>query len=60
MVCIGLPVFASSLYGLLTISALIPVFLIRIRIEERMLIEEFGDVYQRYKEETSQLVPLIY
>ena len=37
----GAPVYASSLYGLLTMLALIPVFLNRIRIEERMLTEEF-------------------
>jgi len=60
MVCIGVPVYASSLYGLLTMSALIPVFLIRIRIEERMLIDEFGDAYWMYRESTSKLIPFIY
>jgi protein-S-isoprenylcysteine O-methyltransferase Ste14 len=40
--CIGLAVYGSSLPGILTMSALIPIFLFRIRIEERMLIEEFG------------------
>ena len=60
MVCIGVPVYASSLYGLLTMSALIPLVLNRIRIEERMLTEEFGDTYRRYKEATSKLIPFIY
>ncbi len=60
MVCISLPVYASSLYGLLTMLALIPVFLFRIRIEERILIEEFGDTYQTYMEATSKLIPFIY
>ena len=41
MVCIGVPVYASSLYGLLIMSALIPVVLNRIRIEKRMLTDEF-------------------
>jgi protein-S-isoprenylcysteine O-methyltransferase Ste14 len=58
--CFGVPVYASSLYGLLTMSALIPVFLNRIRIEERMLTEEFGDAYRTYKAGTRKLIPFIY
>jgi protein-S-isoprenylcysteine O-methyltransferase Ste14 len=57
---IGIPVFATSLYGLLTMSVLIPVFLSRIRIEEKLLTEEFGDAYRTYKEATSKLIPFIY
>jgi len=57
---IGVPVYASSLYGLLTMSALIPLILFRIRIEERMLTDEFGDAYRTYKEATSKLIPFIY
>jgi protein-S-isoprenylcysteine O-methyltransferase Ste14 len=60
MVCIGLPAYASSLYGLLIMSAMIPVFLIRIKIEERLLAEEFGDAYRTYKEATCKLIPFIY
>ncbi len=60
MFFIGVPVYASSLYGLLTMSVLIPVFLNRIRIEERLLIDEFGDSYRAYKEATSKLIPFIY
>jgi protein-S-isoprenylcysteine O-methyltransferase Ste14 len=57
---IGVPVYVSSFYGLLVISALIPIFLKRIRIEERMLTDEFGDAYRTYKEATSKLIPFIY
>jgi len=60
MVTIGVPVYASSLYGLLTMSVLIPVFLIRMGLEERMLTEEFGDAYRTYKESTNKLIPFIY
>ncbi|NHZ72798.1 MAG: DUF1295 domain-containing protein, partial [Aquificales bacterium] len=59
MVVIGVPIYASSLLGLLIMSALIPVFLNRIRIEERLLIDEFGDTYRAYKETTSKLIPFI-
>ena len=57
---VGVPVYASSLYGFLTLSALIPVFLNRIRMEERMLTEEFGDAYRNYEGVTSKLIPFIY
>ncbi|MFC2054519.1 methyltransferase family protein [Chloroflexota bacterium] len=56
----GAPVYASSLYGLLTMSALIPLILNRIRIEEKLLTEEFQDAYQKYKETTKKLIPFIY
>ena len=57
---IGLPVYASSLYGLLIMSALIPIILNRIRMEERMLSDEFGDAYRAYQESTRKLIPFIY
>ncbi len=58
--CFGVPVYASSLYGFLTMSVLIPIFLNRIRMEERMLIEEFGDAYQAYRKATRKLIPFLY
>ena len=60
MVATGLSLFAASLVGLLIMSALIPVFLNRIRLEERILIEEFGDDYRTYSETTRKLIPYIY
>lgn len=57
---IGIPVLASSLYGFLIMLTLIPLILLRIRIEERLLTEEFGDAYLKYKATTSKLVPFIY
>ena len=60
MAMIGIPVIASSLYGLLVMLGMIPIFLNRIRMEERLLTEEFGDAYQAYKDRTSKLVPFIY
>lgn len=57
---IGIPVYASSLYGLMIMIALIPVILNRIRLEERLLTEEFGDAYLEYKTTTKKLIPFIY
>ena len=60
MVCVGVPVYTSSLYGLLIMSTLIPLVLKRVKIEENMLIDEFGDAYLKYRESTNKLIPFIY
>lgn len=57
---ISIPVYASSLYGLLIMLVLIPLILNRIRIEERMLTEQFGDAYRKYRETTSKLIPFVH
>lgn len=56
----GFALFFSSLWGavLMAISALF--FLLRIRIEEEMLIKEFGDAYHEYREHTKRLIPYVY
>jgi protein-S-isoprenylcysteine O-methyltransferase Ste14 len=59
-VCIGIPLYTSSLYGFLTMLILIPIILNRVRMEERILSEEFGDAFQKYKETTKKLIPFIY
>ena len=60
LVCIGMPVYASSLGGLVTMSVMIPIFLVRIRLEERLLTDEFGDAYRAYKEATRKLIPFVF
>ena len=59
MLSIGVPVYASSLYGLLAMSALIPVVLNRIGMEERILTAKFRDAYRRYMDSTKKLIPFI-
>jgi protein-S-isoprenylcysteine O-methyltransferase Ste14 len=39
---------------------IVPLFLYRIGIEEKMLIEKFGDEYLQYMKRTRKLTPLIY
>lgn len=58
--CYGIPVFASSLAGLILMSALIPIFLIRIRMEEKLLVDEFGEAYRSYRARTRKLIPFVY
>ncbi len=56
----GVPVYAPSLWGFLVMSLLIPLFLHRIRMEEEMLTEKFGDAYLAYKVATKKLIPFLY
>jgi protein-S-isoprenylcysteine O-methyltransferase Ste14 len=60
MAIIGLPVYTASLYGFLISLVLVPIFLIRIRLEERLLAEAFPDAFQEYKKNTKRLIPFIY
>ena len=60
MAVIGLPMYVISLYGILTSLILIPIIFNRIRLEEKLLTDEFQDAFQKYKETTKKLVPFIY
>ncbi len=58
---IGLGLTFNNLLSLLVI--IIPIFiafLIRINIEEKVLIQHFGDEYLEYKKSTKKLIPFIY
>ena len=56
----GVALFFCSLWGavLMVIAALC--LLVRIRVEEEMLIEEFGDAYHEYRKKTKTVIPYIY
>ena len=56
----ALPLVLSSVYGFLVMLLIIPLFLYRIGIEEKMLIEKFGPEYIQYMERTKRLIPFIY
>ena len=56
----GAPMYGASGYGALVLSALVPLILLRIRIEEGLLIEQFGDEYSAYRARTKSLVPFIF
>jgi len=59
MAVTGLPIYAGSLYALLTSLVLVPIILNRNRLEEKMLTEEFQETNQKYKETTKKLNPFI-
>ena len=56
----AIPLVLSSLYGFLVMLGIVPLFLYRIGIEEKMLIEKFGPKYIQYMKRTKRLIPLIY
>ena len=56
----GIPLFFSSLYGFLVTLGFIPFTLYRIRIEEKMLIDTFGDEYREYTKKTRKIIPFVY
>lgn len=56
----GTALLFSSWYGFLMFLLLIPCFIYRIKVEERMLIEEFGGEYLEYMKRTKKLLPYVY
>jgi len=56
----GFCILLSSLYGFLLMAVGNLFLLIRIRIEERMLVEGFGQEYEDYRKKTKKLIPYIY
>lgn len=59
-VLIGIAVYTPSLNGLITSFLIIPILLIRINLEEKLLKEHFDEDYSTYMEKTKRLIPFIY
>jgi len=57
---LGYPLMLSSWWGFLAMFLNIPFFLYRIHIEEKMLVEGFGDEYRRYQKQSKKLIPFVY
>ena len=57
---LGIPLIFSSAYGFAIMLLIIPLILYRLRIEEHMLIEKFGDEYKEYMKKTWKMIPFIY
>ena len=56
----GFVLIFSSIYGVLFIAVGTIFLLFRIRTEEKMLIEAFGEDYKEYQRNTKRLLPYIY
>jgi len=57
---IAIPIYATSFLGFVFALTAIPLFIYRMGVEEKMLIEEYGDEYLEYMKATSKLIPYIY
>lgn len=57
---LGFALLFSSLFGLIVMIIANIFLIIRIEIEEKMLIAEFGPEYEEYKKKTKKLIPYIY
>jgi len=56
----GFALLFGSLWRAVLMAISAACFLLRIRAEEELLIEEFGDAYHEYRKHTKQLIPFIY
>jgi protein-S-isoprenylcysteine O-methyltransferase Ste14 len=56
----SIPLIFHSLYGFLVTALAIPFILHKIRIEEQMFIEKFGDEYREYIKKSKKLIPYVY
>ena len=58
---LGLPLAFCSLYGALYMVLIgVPSLLFRINLEERFLVDEFGDEYIEYRKHSYKFIPFIY
>jgi len=60
LIVLGIPVMLSSVLGFLVMLLVVPLFLHRIKLEERMLIGHFGAEYEEYIEQSKRLIQFIY
>ncbi len=56
----GIPIMFSSILGLFAMLLLVACLVYRIRSEERMLIDRFGDEYLEYMGRSKRLIPFVY
>lgn len=61
LMALGVPIAYSSLVGLiLYLALLIPGLAYRMKVEENLLVEHFGETYLGYKENTKRMIPFIW
>jgi len=57
---LGLPLLFNSVLGFAIVLPMIILVLLRIPIEENMLLREFGEDYREYMKRTKKLIPSVY
>ena len=56
---LGTAIATGALLGFVSLLVIFFLFLIKIRMEEQFLLEEFGEEYERYRGEVKALVPWV-
>jgi protein-S-isoprenylcysteine O-methyltransferase Ste14 len=57
---VGSVIADGQILALLSIVCIVIGFLIKIRMEEKFLLEEFGEAFIQYKKEVKSLIPFVY
>ncbi len=57
---IGIGLLSANLYGCAYLFVMLVLITIRLKTEEDMMVEVFGDSYKEYKSRTSALIPGIF
>jgi len=57
---LGIVIVLTSVFGLFFVAVATILLLFRIEIEERMLIETFGEDYREYRKNTRKIIPYVY
>ena len=57
---LGTPLIFSSRYGFLISLGVIPLVLYRMKIEEDMLLKQFGNEYREFMKKSEKLIPFVY
>jgi protein-S-isoprenylcysteine O-methyltransferase Ste14 len=60
LIVLGIPVLLSSVLGFLVMFLVVPLLLHRIKLEEAMLIGQFGAKYEEYMSQSKRLIPFLY
>jgi protein-S-isoprenylcysteine O-methyltransferase Ste14 len=56
---LGTAIATGSLLAFVSLFVMFVLFLLKIRMEEQFLLEEFGEEYERYRGEVKALVPRV-
>ena len=61
LILLGVSITLESWWGLLYVSTvMIPIVLLRVTREERILLDAFGEAYTEYKNQTRSLIPAVF
>lgn len=60
LMVVGICLGYASLIGLINILFLLICFQYRMKVEEKILVDHFGDLYQHYAQKTKMIIPLIW